>query len=174
LTATPTPLMNAFSSQTAREPSPYVPGEQPRIANVVKLNTNESPLGPSPFYWKRCESLLPTRYDFISIPIRRVLRHPGTDHSCRPRPKAEDTSAMSSTVSSSAPAEPRRGAVTRQTWRGKKPEPALTRRSAPRGAALSVVRAQRWATHTTRNPMLLPRRLEVTMLRLAERAPSSL
>ena len=40
--------MNRFWSQLARELSPYVPGEQPRIANLVKLNTNESPFGPSP------------------------------------------------------------------------------------------------------------------------------
>jgi histidinol-phosphate aminotransferase len=40
--------MNPFWSQTARALSPYVPGEQPRIADLVKLNTNESPFGPSP------------------------------------------------------------------------------------------------------------------------------
>ncbi len=40
--------MNPLWSQIARELSPYVPGEQPRIANLVKLNTNESPFGPSP------------------------------------------------------------------------------------------------------------------------------
>ena len=40
--------MNPFWSRIARELSPYVPGEQPRIANLVKLNTNESPFGPSP------------------------------------------------------------------------------------------------------------------------------
>jgi histidinol-phosphate aminotransferase len=40
--------MNLYWSQIARELSPYVPGEQPRIANLVKLNTNESPFGPSP------------------------------------------------------------------------------------------------------------------------------
>ncbi|MGD0721600.1 MAG: histidinol-phosphate transaminase [Roseiarcus sp.] len=40
--------MNQFWSQLARELSPYVPGEQPRMADLVKLNTNESPFGPSP------------------------------------------------------------------------------------------------------------------------------
>jgi histidinol-phosphate aminotransferase len=40
--------MNPFWSRLARELAPYVPGEQPRIANLVKLNTNESPFGPSP------------------------------------------------------------------------------------------------------------------------------
>src|SRR5260221_7031375 len=40
--------MKEFWSRIARELSPYVPGEQPRIANLVKLNTTESPFGPSP------------------------------------------------------------------------------------------------------------------------------
>ena len=44
----PDATMNPFWSQMARELSPYVPGEQPRIADLVKLNTNESPFGPSP------------------------------------------------------------------------------------------------------------------------------
>jgi histidinol-phosphate aminotransferase len=40
--------MNPYWSALARELKPYVPGEQPRIAGLVKLNTNESPYPPSP------------------------------------------------------------------------------------------------------------------------------
>jgi histidinol-phosphate aminotransferase len=40
--------VNPFWSKLARDLSPYVPGEQPKIPGLVKLNTNESPLGPSP------------------------------------------------------------------------------------------------------------------------------
>src|SRR3954462_4051592 len=40
--------MSRFWSRLTHDLKPYVPGEQPRIAELVKLNTNESPLGPSP------------------------------------------------------------------------------------------------------------------------------
>jgi histidinol-phosphate aminotransferase len=40
--------MSRFWSQVARDLTPYVPGEQPKIANLIKLNTNEHPLPPSP------------------------------------------------------------------------------------------------------------------------------
>src|SRR5882724_5461942 len=40
--------MSRFWSSLTHDLRPYVPGEQPRTAELVKLNTNESPLGPSP------------------------------------------------------------------------------------------------------------------------------
>jgi histidinol-phosphate aminotransferase len=40
--------MSRFWSDLVQRLTPYVPGEQPRMADLVKLNTNESPLGPSP------------------------------------------------------------------------------------------------------------------------------
>lgn len=39
--------MNRYWSDVVRGLTPYVPGEQPKLANLVKLNTNESPYGPS-------------------------------------------------------------------------------------------------------------------------------
>ena len=40
--------MSRFWSDLVRRLEPYVPGEQPRLPDLVKLNTNESPFGPSP------------------------------------------------------------------------------------------------------------------------------
>ncbi|WP_454254569.1 histidinol-phosphate transaminase [Pseudomonas sp. Marseille-Q8238] len=40
--------MSKFWSPFVKNLVPYVPGEQPKIANLVKLNTNENPYGPSP------------------------------------------------------------------------------------------------------------------------------
>src|SRR5882757_5310521 len=40
--------MSRFWSAVVNGLTPYVPGEQPKLANLVKLNTNENPYGPSP------------------------------------------------------------------------------------------------------------------------------
>ena len=40
--------MSRFWSKTVKELTPYVPGEQPKLSQLIKLNTNESPYGPSP------------------------------------------------------------------------------------------------------------------------------
>jgi histidinol-phosphate aminotransferase len=40
--------MSRFWSHLTHGLTPYVPGEQPRMTELVKLNTNENPIGPSP------------------------------------------------------------------------------------------------------------------------------
>jgi histidinol-phosphate aminotransferase len=40
--------MSQYWSAVVHGLTPYVPGEQPKLANLVKLNTNECPYGPSP------------------------------------------------------------------------------------------------------------------------------
>ena len=40
--------MSRYWSSLTHDLKPYVPGEQPRMAELVKLNTNESPFAPSP------------------------------------------------------------------------------------------------------------------------------
>lgn len=40
--------MSKFWSPFVKDLVPYVPGEQPKLTRLVKLNTNENPYGPSP------------------------------------------------------------------------------------------------------------------------------
>lgn len=39
---------NRYWTDLVKRLEPYVPGEQPKVHNLVKLNTNENPYGPSP------------------------------------------------------------------------------------------------------------------------------
>jgi histidinol-phosphate aminotransferase len=41
-------MMSKYWSEVVHRLTPYVPGEQPKLDNLVKLNTNENPYGPSP------------------------------------------------------------------------------------------------------------------------------
>ena len=40
--------MSKFWSEATKTLQPYVPGEQPKTGNIIKLNTNENPYPPSP------------------------------------------------------------------------------------------------------------------------------
>ena len=40
--------MSRYWSKVVHGLTPYVPGEQPKMAKLVKLNTNENPYGPRP------------------------------------------------------------------------------------------------------------------------------
>ncbi|MBT5104334.1 MAG: histidinol-phosphate transaminase [Porticoccaceae bacterium] len=50
--------MSKYWSDLVSQLQPYVPGEQPDIANVTKLNTNENPYGPSPQVASAIQQLL--------------------------------------------------------------------------------------------------------------------
>ena len=40
--------MSKFWSPAIRSLVPYTPGEQPKVLNLIKLNTNENPYPPAP------------------------------------------------------------------------------------------------------------------------------
>lgn len=56
--------MSRFWSSLVHQLTPYVPGEQPKIPNLTKLNTNESPYGPSP---KVCEAIKQAANDTLRL-----------------------------------------------------------------------------------------------------------
>ena len=71
------PEMSRYWSELARGLSPYVPGEQPRVANLVKLNTNESPFGPSPRVIDALRAAADESLRLASLPARAAKDRTG-------------------------------------------------------------------------------------------------
>ena len=56
-----------FWSPEVRELEPYVPGEQPKIQNLLKLNTNENPYPPSPKVVEAVQTVLANQADALRL-----------------------------------------------------------------------------------------------------------
>ena len=68
-----------------RELHPYVPGEQPKIKGLVKLNTNENPYPPSPRVLAAIKAATDGRLRLYPNPTAQLLREKlARFHGCRP------------------------------------------------------------------------------------------
>jgi histidinol-phosphate aminotransferase len=56
--------MSSFWSEIVNKLMPYVPGEQPKEPDIIKLNTNENPYGPSP---KAIEAMIKEAGDTLRL-----------------------------------------------------------------------------------------------------------
>ena len=63
----------------------YVPGEQPKIKGLIKLNTNENPYPPSPKVFAAVKSAVDERFRLYPNPTAEKLRAKlASRHRCRP------------------------------------------------------------------------------------------
>lgn len=72
--------MSRYWSKLVAELSPYVPGEQPKQANLVKLNTNENPYGPSPKVIEAIQQVLNDDLRLYPDPVSLNLRQVAADY----------------------------------------------------------------------------------------------
>lgn len=66
--------ISSFWSPCVVELEPYVPGEQPSIANLIKLNTNENPYPPSPKAIEAIQRAATERLELYPDPTSFALR----------------------------------------------------------------------------------------------------
>lgn len=66
--------MSRFWSDHVADLVPYVPGEQPKVVDLLKLNTNENPYGPSPSAIKAMKAILDDRLRLYPDPEALALR----------------------------------------------------------------------------------------------------
>ncbi|MCM2290867.1 histidinol-phosphate transaminase [Allorhizobium sp. BGMRC 0089] len=66
--------MSRFWSPLVHGLTPYVAGEQPAMTGLIKLNTNESPYGPSPLAIEAMRAAVDDRLRLYPDPTARALR----------------------------------------------------------------------------------------------------
>jgi histidinol-phosphate aminotransferase len=66
--------MSQFWSDVVHQLTPYVPGEQPQIAGLIKLNTNENPYPPSPRVLEALRMEVGDTLRLYPEPTSKVLR----------------------------------------------------------------------------------------------------
>ena len=66
--------MSRFWSDHVADLVPYTPGEQPKIADLLKLNTNENPYGPSPLALRAMKAAADDRLRLYPDPVAEPLR----------------------------------------------------------------------------------------------------
>ncbi|MCU7914962.1 MAG: histidinol-phosphate transaminase [Candidatus Thiodiazotropha sp. (ex Gloverina cf. vestifex)] len=77
--------MSRYWSPVINQLSPYIPGEQPKIDDLVKLNTNENPYGPSPRVIEAIQNATDERLRLYPDPTGLRLRETVADyHSLKP------------------------------------------------------------------------------------------
>lgn len=72
--------MSRYWSAFVHNLEPYVPGEQPKMANLVKLNTNENPYGPSPRVLEAIQLEVSDRLRLYPDPTSHVLKQAIADY----------------------------------------------------------------------------------------------
>lgn len=66
--------MSRYWSAKVRQLDPYVPGEQPKIDKLIKLNTNENPYGPSPLVIQALEEQAASSLRLYPDPNSEILK----------------------------------------------------------------------------------------------------
>lgn len=77
--------MSRFWSKVVHGLTPYTPGEQPKIANLIKLNTNECPYPPSPRVLEAIRQAINADLRLYPDPDSTALRQTIADYYSVPR-----------------------------------------------------------------------------------------
>lgn len=72
--------MSKYWSELTRGLVPYVPGEQPKVQNLIKLNTNENPYPPSPAVVEAIKGFDAARLRFYPDPNSDLLKQALADY----------------------------------------------------------------------------------------------